>query len=119
MFFVCMFYLAKKLSLLVSQLLTAEEDAALCNYLEEHRSLCCQELLVMFHLQRSRYIDAIRTNAQLNERMRTLHDPQVWERSASRNAIVDGFARALPACLRNLALNQPTQPQPPMPMTCT
>lgn len=102
----------------MSQLLTAEEDAALCDYLEEHPSLCCLELLVMFHLQRSRYIDAIRTNAQLNERMRTLHDPQVWERSASRNAIVDGFARSLPACLRNLALNQITQPPPPLPVSC-
>ncbi|XP_065890104.1 protein ELYS-like isoform X2 [Dysidea avara] len=107
---------AKKLSLLVTQLLTTEEDAALCDYLEEHPSLCCLELLVMFHLQRSRYIDAIRTNAQLNKRMRTLHDPQVWERSARRNAIVDGFARALPACLRNLALNQPTQPPPLLPV---
>ena len=112
------FYAAKKLSLLVTQLLTTEEDAALCDYLEEHPSLCCLELLVMFHLQRSRYIDAIRTNAQLNKRMRTLHDPQVWERSARRNAIVDGFARALPACLRNLALNQPTQPPPLLPVPC-
>ena len=113
------FYAAKKLSLLVTQLLTAEEDAALCDYLKEHPSLCCLELLVMFHLQRSRYIDAIRTNAQLNERIRTLHDPQVWERSATRNAIVDGFARALPPCLSNLA-NQPTQPPrtPSLPVPC-
>lgn len=100
--------LAKKLSQLVAQPLTAEEDTALCNYLEENPALTCQELLVMFHIQRSRYVEAIRVNRQLNERQRTLHDPQVWERSDRRNAIVNGIARSLPSCLKNLAQTFPT-----------
>ena len=105
--------------MLVPLSLTAEEDAALCSYLGEHPSLSCQELLVMFHIQQSRYVEAIRVNRQLNERQRTLHDPQVWERSDRRNAIVNGIARSLPNCLRNLAETNPTTIQPPSPQCMT
>lgn len=109
------FYAAKKLSMLTSQSLTVEEDMALCNYLEDHPSLACQELLVMLHIQRSRYVEAIRVNRQLNERQRTLHDSQVWERSDRRNAIVNGIARSLPGCLKNLAQTRPAALQPHYP----
>ena len=100
--------LAKKLSKLIGLPLTVEEDMALCSYLEENPALTCQELLVMFHVQRSRYVEAIRVNRQLNERQRTLHDPQVWERSERRNNIINGIARSLPSCLKNLAQTFPT-----------
>jgi len=100
---------------LTSQSFTAEEDMALCSYLENHPSLACQELLVMFHIQRSRYVEAIRVNRQLNERQRTLHDSQVWERSEERNAIVNGIARSLPGCLKNLAQTHPAALQPHYP----
>ena len=103
-----MFHIAKKLSMLASQSLTAEEDAALCSYLEDNPSLVCQELLVMFHIQRSRYVEAVRVNRQLNERQRTVHDPQVWVRSDKRNAIVNGLARRLPGCIQSLAQTDPT-----------
>ena len=106
---------AKKLNMLISQSLTAEEDMALCSYLEENPSLTCQELLVMLHIQRSRYVEAIRVNRQLNERQRTLHDPQVWERSDRRNAIVNGIARSLPDCIKSLAQTDSTVIQPQYP----
>ena len=93
--------------MLASQSLTAEEDAALCSYLEDNPSLACQELLVMFHIQRSRYVEAQRVNRQLNERQRTVHDPQVWERSDRRNAIVNGLAGRLPGCIKSLAQTDP------------
>ena len=66
----------------------------------------------MLHIQRSRYVEAIRVNRQLNERQRTLHDPQVWERSDRRNAIVNGIAKSLPDCIKNLAQTDPTTIHP-------
>ena len=111
----CLPHVAKKLSLLISQSLTAEEDTALCSYLEDNPSLTCQELLVMLHIQRSRYVEAIRVNRQLNDRQRTLHDPQVWKRSDRRNAIVEGISKCLPDCIKSLAQTDPTAIQPRYP----
>ncbi|XP_014661686.1 PREDICTED: protein ELYS-like [Priapulus caudatus] len=63
------------------------------------------ELLVMYLLQRARYIEALQLNESLKRLTMVSMDRAVRERVATRNLIVDMYMKTLPDVQRKLALH--------------
>ncbi|XP_077998282.1 protein ELYS-like [Glandiceps talaboti] len=79
------------------------EESALSSYLKESTEANSKELLVMHHLQRARYVEAIRMNESLKHSLMSESDGRARDRASARNAIVDSYARLLPQVQRKMA----------------
>ncbi|XP_071946058.1 protein ELYS-like [Antedon mediterranea] len=85
---------------------TDEEETMLIRYLETSTEPNSQELLVMHYLQRGRYVEAIQLNERLKQRnIMTGSDLKSKEHHATRNAIVESYAKLLPSVQRKLAFS--------------
>ncbi|KAI8488319.1 Protein ELYS [Branchiostoma belcheri] len=75
------------------------EQKCLVKYLQESPEPNSAELLLVFYLQRGRFVDAME------------HDAQAQQRSATRNAILETYMRLLPGVQRKLSFG-PEQAAP-------
>ncbi|XP_064642421.1 protein ELYS-like isoform X2 [Lineus longissimus] len=85
------------------------EERHLVQYLKESTEPNSLELLVMYYLQRARYVEAIRLNEKLKARVMLETDPLAKERAIARNTIVDGYFRILPEVQRKLIFSSDRQ----------
>ncbi|XP_041377682.1 protein ELYS-like [Gigantopelta aegis] len=95
----------KLLDQLLQLPLNEVEEHHLVEFLSQNTEY--QEILVMYYLQRARFIEAIRLNEKLRQGAMSEKNSLVRERSSTRNLIVDGFARLLPESQRKLIQENP------------
>eukprot|EP00117_Sycon_ciliatum_P040691 scpid20526/ scgid29860/ Protein ELYS; Protein MEL-28; xELYS len=94
----------------LSQLpLTDDEEHVWVEFLENSDSAPLTELLVMFYLQRARYVEAIRLNDKLLA-ISDYADSEARDRAIVREAIVQGYCKALPLVQHQLATDQTRMP---------
>ena len=96
---------AKNVDQLLQLPFSDSEEAQLLAYLSTNQDSVSQELLVMYYLQRSRFIEAIRLNKRLRQSGGLTSEAQqlTSTRALTRNSIVDGYERVLPRVQRKLA----------------
>ena len=86
---------------------SADEESQLLTYLSTNHDPVSHELLVMYYLQRSRFIDAIRFNARLRHGSvasdASAQHVTSSSRALTRNSIVAGYERVLPWVQRKFA----------------
>ncbi|XP_078697453.1 protein ELYS-like [Branchiostoma floridae x Branchiostoma belcheri] len=87
------------------------EQKCLVKYLQESPEPNSAELLLVFYLQRGRFVDAVRLNDLLKQDVMMEHDAQAQQRSATRNAILETYMRLLPGVQRKLSFG-PEQAAP-------
>uniref|UniRef100_A0A4W3JST4 AT-hook containing transcription factor 1 n=1 Tax=Callorhinchus milii TaxID=7868 RepID=A0A4W3JST4_CALMI len=78
------------------------EQECLEKFLTTSGSLQNYEFLLVHHLQRANYVPAIQLNQSLKMNLND-HDPQVRERTAARNSILEQYGKVLPKVQRKLA----------------
>ncbi|XP_069786975.1 protein ELYS isoform X2 [Narcine bancroftii] len=81
---------------------TGTEQECLEKFLKNSGNLQNQEFLLIHHLQRANYVPAL----QLHQSLKTSlidHDPQMRERTATRNSILEQYGKVLPNVQRKLA----------------
>ncbi|XP_048392566.2 protein ELYS [Stegostoma tigrinum] len=81
---------------------TATEQECLEKFLKKSGSLQNQEFLLVHHLQRANYVPALQLNQSLKMNLND-HDPQIRERTAARNSILEQYGKVLPRVQRRLA----------------
>eukprot|EP00058_Branchiostoma_floridae_P005603 XP_002591091.1 hypothetical protein BRAFLDRAFT_108700 [Branchiostoma floridae] len=79
------------------------EQKSLVKYLQASPEPNSAELLLVFYLQRGRFVDAVRLNDLLKQDVMMEHDAQAQQRAATRNAIIDTYMRLLPGVQRKLS----------------
>ena len=102
---------AKMVDALLQLPLSDEEEKHLVEYLKTTHESGAAELLVLYYLQRSRFIEAIRLNSRLKHSSLSDLDPGARDRAATRNAIVDCYHAVLPRVQRRLALEAELAPK--------
>ncbi|GCB65545.1 hypothetical protein scyTo_0013473 [Scyliorhinus torazame] len=81
---------------------TATEQECLEKFLKKSGSLQNQEYLLVHHLQRANYVPALQLNQSLKMNLND-RDPQIRERTAARNSILEQYGKVLPRVQRRLA----------------
>ncbi|XP_051868119.1 protein ELYS isoform X2 [Pristis pectinata] len=81
---------------------TGTEQECLEKFLKNSGNLQNQEFLLVHHLQRANYIPALQLNQSLKTSLND-HDPQIRERTAARNSILEQYGKVLPRVQRKLA----------------
>ncbi|XP_032239652.1 protein ELYS isoform X2 [Nematostella vectensis] len=82
------------------------EEECFVSFLKNGSFSSSRELLVMYFLQRGRYIEGIRLNETLKQELEGEPlDTAQKERAKVRNAIVDGYMKCLPSIQRKLILH--------------
>uniref|UniRef100_UPI00398EF938 protein ELYS isoform X2 n=1 Tax=Pristiophorus japonicus TaxID=55135 RepID=UPI00398EF938 len=81
---------------------TATEQECLEKFLKNSGSLQNQEFLLVHHLQRANYVPALQLNQSLKMSLND-RDPQIRERTAARNSILEQYGKVLPRVQRRLA----------------
>ncbi|GAB6023281.1 Protein ELYS [Chamberlinius hualienensis] len=79
------------------------EESSLVKFMSSNSDPKVRELLVIYHLQRSHFIEALQLNDQLNADSMHVTDPSAKERAATRNAIIEGYSRVYPNIQLELA----------------
>ncbi|XP_066297242.1 protein ELYS-like [Branchiostoma lanceolatum] len=87
------------------------EQKSLVKYLQDSPEPNSAELLLVFYLQRGRFVDAVRLNDLLKQDVMMEHDAQAQLRAATRNAIIETYMRLLPGVQRKLSF-RPEQKAP-------
>ncbi|XP_061670398.1 protein ELYS isoform X2 [Syngnathoides biaculeatus] len=82
------------------------EQETLEKFLQSAGGLKNREILLVHYLQRANYIPALRLNQALKMHLVNERDPTLKERSNTRNAIVDQYAKVLPRVQRKLAMEK-------------
>ncbi|XP_067901507.1 protein ELYS [Heterodontus francisci] len=81
---------------------TATEQECLEKFLKKSGSLQNQEFLLVHHLQRANYVPALQLHQSLKMSLND-RDPQIRERTAARNSILEQYGKVLPRVQRRLA----------------
>ncbi|XP_072436552.1 protein ELYS isoform X1 [Chiloscyllium punctatum] len=81
---------------------TATEQECLEKFLKKSGNLQNQEFLLVHHLQRANYVPALQLNQSLKMNLND-RDPQIRERTAARNSILEQYGKVLPRVQRRLA----------------
>ncbi|XP_067844735.1 protein ELYS [Heptranchias perlo] len=81
---------------------TATEQECLEKFLKNSGSLQNHEFLLVHHLQRANYVPALQLNQSLKMSLND-RDPQIRERTAARNSILEQYGKVLPRVQRRLA----------------
>ncbi|XP_055495267.1 protein ELYS isoform X2 [Leucoraja erinacea] len=81
---------------------TGTEQDCLEKFLKNSGNLQNQEFLLVHHLQRANYVPALQLNQSLKASLND-HDPQIRERTAARNSILEQYGKVLPTVQRKLA----------------
>ncbi|XP_041030185.1 protein ELYS isoform X1 [Carcharodon carcharias] len=84
---------------------TATEQECLEKFLNKSGSLQNQEYLLVHHLQRANYVPALQLNQSLKMSLND-RDPQIRERTAARNSILEQYGKVLPRVQRRLATDR-------------
>ncbi|KAG8233674.1 hypothetical protein J437_LFUL014116 [Ladona fulva] len=95
----------KQLRWVLQNSLTSAEEDGLMAFLSSQNDAKAQELRVMYYLQRSRVIEALRINDDVKPKKKdkTLDGGRASSLKTVRDAIVNGYASALPSVTRRLA----------------
>ncbi|MGH0136013.1 UNVERIFIED_CONTAM: hypothetical protein FKN15_001725 [Acipenser sinensis] len=82
---------------------TVTEQECLEKFLQSNGDLQNQEFLMVYYLQRANYVPALQLNQTLKMNLMSDRDPQLKERTISRNSILDQYGKVLPRVQRRLA----------------
>ncbi|XP_071451858.1 protein ELYS-like, partial [Hetaerina americana] len=98
----------KELRWVLQNSLTPPEEEGLVSFLTSQKDAKAHEMLVMYYLQRSRFIEALSINdkerpSKKNEFPRGAIDTTRRKMKTVRDAIVSGYASAMPPVTRHLA----------------
>ncbi|XP_054719171.1 protein ELYS-like [Uloborus diversus] len=80
------------------------ESSSLTKFLSENEDPCAQEALVMFHLLRCNFFDAVEINEKLSLKVKNKSIPSsnTAQRTVDRNALVERMMSAVPEAEKNL-----------------
>ncbi|XP_078261491.1 protein ELYS [Rhinoraja longicauda] len=81
---------------------TGTEQDCLEKFLKNSGNLQNQEFLLVHHLQRANYVPALQLHQSLKMSLND-QDPQIRERTAARNSILEQYGKVLPTVQRKLA----------------